>query len=132
MDVENIAVGRELAMVAHSGADQHHHRAALGHGLAVELDIAGDVAGDVRCGRFEAQQLLDRLRNQRRVLDELTALVGVLGQNLACPTDQPRGGFVPRARHHVEIGQQLLAGQVPRRAGLVDELRVEQFGHDVV
>src|SRR3954464_9803383 len=26
MDVENVAVGGELAMVAHGGADQHHHR----------------------------------------------------------------------------------------------------------
>src|ERR1700761_4971542 len=31
VDVENVAVRRELAVVAVGRADQHHHRAALGH-----------------------------------------------------------------------------------------------------
>src|SRR6476659_1426891 len=55
MDVENISVGRELAMVAHSSADQHHHRASLGHRLVVDFDIAGDIARYVWCGRLETQ-----------------------------------------------------------------------------
>ena len=132
VDVENVAVGRELAVVAVGRADEHHHHAALGHRLAVVLDVAGDVAGHVRRGRLEAQQLLDGLRDQRRVLDELAALVGVFGQNLAGPADQPRGGLVARAGDHVEVDEQFLAGQPPRDARLVDELDVEQFGHDVV
>ena len=41
VDVEHVTVGRELAMVAHSSADQHHHHAALGHRLAVVLHITG-------------------------------------------------------------------------------------------
>ena len=55
--------------------------------------------------------------NQRRVLDELAPLVGVLGEHLARPADQPRGGLVARAGHDVEVGQQFVAasacGSVP-------------------
>ena len=83
VDVENVAVRRELAVVAHGGADQHHHHAAFGHRLAVTLDVAGHVPGDVRRRRLEAQQFLDCLGNQRRVLDQFAALVGVFGEYLA-------------------------------------------------
>ena len=65
VDVEDIAVRRESAMVAVGGADQQHHRAAFGHRLAVELDVARNVAGDVQRGRLPAQDLLDRLGDQR-------------------------------------------------------------------
>ena len=104
--------GGNWRLVADRGADQHHHHAALGHGLAVVLDVAGDVAGDVRRGRLEAQQLLDGLRDQRRVLDQLAALVGVFGQHLAGPADEPRRGLVARARDDVDVDEQLLAGQL--------------------
>ena len=124
--------GGNWRLVTDGGTDQHHHRAALGHGLAVELHIARHVPGHMRCGWFQAQQLLDRLGDQRRVLDEFTALVGVFGQHLARPADQSRGGLVACARDDVEVDQQFLASEPPGRSRLVNELRVEQFGHDVV
>ena len=132
VDVEFVAVRPELAVVAVGGADQHHHHAALGHGLAVERDVAGHIARHVRRGRLEAQQFLDRLRDQRPVLDQLAALIGVFGENLSRPTDQPGGRLVAGAGDHVEVDQQLVAGQPAGGAGLVDELDVEQLGHDVV
>ena len=41
VDVEDVAVGRELAVVAHRGADEHHHHAALRHRLAVDTRRRG-------------------------------------------------------------------------------------------
>ena len=132
MDVEFARVGTELPLVAAGGPDQHHHHAAFRHRLVIEADVAGHIAGHVRRGRLEAQQLLDRLRDESGVFDEFAALVGVLRENLARPTDQPRRRFVARAGHHVEVHEDLLASQPPGGAGLVDELDVEQLGHDVV
>ncbi len=94
-----------------------------GHRLAVELDVPGDVASHVWRGRLEPQQLLDGLRDQRRVLDQLAALVGMLGENLSGPTDQAGGGLVARARDHVDVDQQFLAGQLAGDPVLVDEAR---------
>ena len=91
-----------------------------------------DVAPDVRRGRLEAQELLDGVRDERAVLDQLAALVGVLGQHLAGPADQPGGGLVAGAGHDVDVGEHLVAAQAPDGAGLVLELGVEQLGHDVV
>ncbi len=56
-----------------------------------------DVAADVGRGRLEAEQLLDGVRDQRAVLDELAALVGVVGEHLAGPADEPGGGLVAGA-----------------------------------
>ncbi len=67
-----------------------------------------------------------------RILDELAALVGMFGQNLSGPADQPGRGLVARPGHHVHVEQQLVAGQLANCAGLILELDVEQFGHDVV
>ena len=69
-------------MVAHGGADQHHHHAAPGHRLAVVFHVAGHVPCDVRCGGFVAQQFLDRLRNQCRVLDEFALWSGCSANTL--------------------------------------------------
>ena len=49
VDVEDVAVGWKGAMVAVGRAAQEHHRAALRHRLAVELDVAGDVAARAGC-----------------------------------------------------------------------------------
>ena len=43
----------------------------------------GDVAADVRRRRLEAQELLDGVRDERPVLDQLAALIGMVGQHLA-------------------------------------------------
>ena len=55
----------------------------------------------------------------------------MLGQELARPPDQhPR--VVARGADDVDVGEELVASQPPRRAGLVFELGVQQLGHDVV
>src|ERR1700741_4291456 len=74
-DIENVAVWRELAVIAVRRPDEHHHDAARGDALAVVFDVAGDVPGNVRRRWFEAQQLLNGRRNQRPVRDQLTPLV---------------------------------------------------------
>jgi hypothetical protein len=43
-DVEAVAVG-EVAVVAVGGGGEQQHHAALGHRLAVVLDVLGDVPG---------------------------------------------------------------------------------------
>ena len=98
----------------------------------MELDVLGDVAADVRRRRLEAEQLLDGVRDERRVLDQLAALVGVLGQHLAGPADEAGGGLVAGAGDDGDVGEELVAAQAPHGAGLVLELGVEQLGHDVV
>src|SRR6202007_1466195 len=72
------------------------------------------------------------LRYQLRVLGQLAALVGVFGENLSGPTNQPGGGLVSCARDDIEIDQQFVAGQPAGGPCLVDEFNVEQLGHDVI
>ena len=119
-------------LVAVRGRDDEQHGRTRRHRLAVHLDILGDVAPDLRTGRLEAQELLDRVVDQRPVFDDLTPLVGVLGEHLAEPADQSRGGLVPRARDHRRVQQRLVARQSARHAVLVLELRVQQLGHQIV
>ena len=97
MDVEPVAVG-VAPVVAVGRADEEQHDAALGHRVAVELDVAGDVPADVRRRRLEAEELLDRVGDERRILDELAPLVGVLGEHLAGPADQARSSSRCRRR----------------------------------
>ena len=69
----------------------------------------GDVAADVRRGRLVAQELLDRVRDSDAVVDQLAALVGVLGEHLAGPADQPGRGLVAGAGDHGDVGEELVA-----------------------
>ena len=59
-------------------------------------------------------------------------MVGVLGQKLARPPDQHPRRLVARSADDVDVGEELVASQPPRRAGLVFELGVQQLRHDVV
>ena len=43
------------------------------------------------------------------VLDQLAALVGVVGEHLAGPADEPGGGLVAGAGHDVDVGEHLVA-----------------------
>src|SRR5262245_33052700 len=63
VDVEAVALG-EAAVVAIGRSDQEHHDAARRYLLSVVLDVAGHIPGEVRRGRFVAQYLLDRVRDQ--------------------------------------------------------------------
>ena len=99
VDVEAIGFV-EVPLVAVRRGDHEQHRAAGGHVCPWILDVVGDLPGDVGPGRLEAQQLLDRVGDQRPVLDDLLALVGVLGQHLAHPPEQPPGRLDAGAGDH--------------------------------
>ena len=62
-DIEAVTVG-EATIVAIGRANQEHHDAAFRHRLAVVLDIAAHVAGDVGRGWLVAKELLDGIRDQ--------------------------------------------------------------------
>ena len=64
--------------------------------------------------------------------DEFPALVGMLGQHLAHPAEQPAGGLDPGAGDDGKEDQQLALAQVAGGAGLVLELHAQQFGDQVV
>ena len=83
-------------------------------------------------GGLEPQRLVDDLGDERAVLVDGPALVGVLGQHLGEPADEPTGGLVAGPGEHRRVGGDLLAGQLAGRAGLVLELGVEELGHEVV
>ena len=86
----------------------------------------------MRTGRFEPQRLVDHARQQRAVRNDLAALVGVLGEHLGEPADEPAGGLVAGTGDHLRVVQHLLAGELARHTVLVLELDVEQGGHQVV
>src|SRR4029450_12245471 len=102
VDVEAVPLG-VAAVVAIGRAHEGHHARAPRPLLAVVLDVPGDVAGDVRRGWLVAEDLLDRVRDQRRVLDELPPLIGMGGEYLAGPRDQPRRRLVCGPRDHVAL-----------------------------
>src|SRR5439155_26578753 len=131
MDVEPVAVGKST-IIAVGRADQEDHDAALRHRLAVVLDVPADVSGDVRRRRLVPEDLLDRVRDQRAVLDELPPLVDMVTEHLARPADQSRGRLVARAGNDVDVREHLIARQAPSRAGLVLELGAQQLGHEIV
>src|SRR3546814_15892496 len=74
MNIEAVTIG-EATIVAIGASDHQDQRATLRNLLAVVLDVVGDIARHERAGWLEAQQFLDRLRTQFRILDDLTALV---------------------------------------------------------
>ena len=82
--VEGVGI-REVALVAVRGSREHHQDAVGGDDLAVELGVGDDVAGDVVRRRLEPQDLVHRVRDERRVVDQALALVG----------DAARGGCRP-------------------------------------
>jgi hypothetical protein len=130
-DVEAVAVG-EAAVVAIGRAVEHEDGAAGGDHLAVELHVGGDVAGLYGRGGLEAKDLLDGLRHQAAVLDQLAALIGVVGEDLAGPADQAGGGLVAGGGDEVDVVEDLVPREAPGLARLVLELGLEQLGHQVV
>ena len=131
VDVETVAVGI-APVVTVGGPDEEQHGAACGHRPPVELHVARDVSADVRRGRLEAEDLLDRVGDEREIVDELATLVRVVGQDLARPPDQTRRRLVAGTGDHVQVREELGARQPARGPGLVLELGVQQLGHEVV
>ena len=91
-DVEAIGVG-VLALVAAGAPGEQRDLRVRGNRPAVPLDVAGHEAGLDRRRRLVAQELLDRVRDERRVGDELGALLGMAGEEHRRPTEQAGGGL---------------------------------------
>ena len=64
--------------------------------------------------RFVAKHLLDRIRHQRPIVDDLAPLVRMIGQGLAHPPDQAACRFVACTSDHREVGQQLVTRETTR------------------
>ena len=71
------------------------------------LDVVHGVAGGGVAGGLEPQRLVDHVRDQRAVLDDLPPLVGVLGEHLGQPADEAAGGLVARPGEDRGVGQDL-------------------------
>ena len=103
-----------LSLVAVGRPREADEGTAGAHGLAAQLDIGRDVARDVGRGRFEAQELLNGVGDERPVLDQLASLVRVLRQNLAHPADEAIGRLVPRTGDHAHVDEDLVGVSLRR------------------
>src|SRR5262249_59609585 len=63
-----------LTVVTIRGTSEAHHGTPGRHDLAVPLDVARHVTGDVRCRRLESPERLDCVRNERSVPHERAPL----------------------------------------------------------
>ena len=103
-----------------------------GHGLAVPLGVGSDQAGLDGRRRLEAEDLLDGVGNEARVGHQLVALIGMLGQELARPADEPGGGLVPSSGQKADVAEDLIPGEGPGGPILVGELGLQELGHQIV
>ena len=71
-------------------------------------------------------------RDQAAVLDQAPTLVGMVGQHLASPPDEPGRGLVAGGGEQVDVAQQLVTRQPAACALRVLELRLEQLGHQII
>ncbi len=76
-DVQPVGLGEPCRVtVGDRGRDEHGRAARDGH--AGDLDVFACETGDARADRaVEAQELLDRVRQQFRVIPQVGELVGV-------------------------------------------------------
>jgi hypothetical protein len=65
--------------------------------VAVALEVPRYPPGDVGARRFEAQGLVDGAGQQAAVFGDLPSLVGMFGEDLGQPSDQPAGCLVAGA-----------------------------------
>ncbi len=131
MDVEAIGL-LPVALVPVRGPVQQEHDRPLRHDRAVELDVVLDVPRLGGRGRLQAQDLLDRARDQRRILRQQLALLGVLRQQLHREADQSGGGLVAGSGHHAGVDDDLVARQWAARTVRLVDLGVQQLGHEVI
>src|SRR5262249_14334720 len=92
VDVESLCI-RVLALVATGGTEQDQDLRALGDRAPVELDRTAGGARLTLYGRVPAQDLLDRLRQQARLANELGTLVRMGGEGKDTVGDEVRRGL---------------------------------------
>ena len=123
VDVERVGVGI-APLVPIRRTDEKEDGAARRDHLPVDLHVVRDVTPHMGCRRFEAEELLDRVGDERRIVDQLAPLLGVLGKHLSGPSDEAVGGLIAGTGEHVDVNEDLVRAQATHRAGLVFEFRV--------
>ncbi len=124
--VEPVGV-RKLALVAVRGTDHEHDARALGDRHAVEGHVAHDRARGQLQRRRPADGLLDGLWDERWVVEQQTALVGVLGEELEHRPDQAGRRFHAAEEedhhqaHHLGGGLDVLLGERDPVDGCMDD-----------
>ena len=104
----------------HAGLVRDQHHLVLLHRAAVEVDVAGDLAGHAD-DRVGAQELLDRARGQRRVRDDAATVLGVGGEVVEAPAELAlqRVEAADRQRHadvaDLVVGHRPLAAELRLR-----------------
>jgi hypothetical protein len=124
--VQLLGVRTELARVAVGGGVEQHDLAAGGDDRAVQLDVAGDRAGETLDGRGQPEQLLDRVRDQRGIAGEPRTLVRVGVQELGRAAQQTGGRVVATGDHREGEPED------PHRRQSVPIGCLHQLGHHVV
>ena len=113
VDVETLGI-REATLVVIRRRQHQQHGASRRHGLAVELQGLSDVPRDVRARWLDPQQLLHRVRDERAIVQHRTALIGVLSEQFAHPSEQPAGRLDTGTGNDREKDQDLLLRQTTR------------------
>jgi hypothetical protein len=131
VDVEHVGIGVATRVTVRRRRD-HQDRVPGRDGRALDLDVLGHPASGGVAGRLEPQRLVDDAGDERAVLHDLASLVGVIGEDLGEPADEPARGLVSGAGQHGGVGEDLLSGELSRLAVLVLELGVQQHRHEVV
>ena len=97
------------------------------HGAAAELGVLHRDADDAHHRRLPAQQLLDGRGDERRVVDDLLPVLGVLGEEAEHAVERRRDGVEPGDEEQEADVEDLLAGQP-----LAVDLGVEEAADEVV
>ena len=126
-DVELVGVATELALVAVGRSVTEQHPVSCRERGATDGGVALRDAAQPLHRRREPEQLVDRVRNQRRIVEQPLALVGVTGQQLGRTREQAGRRVVAARDHHERHAENPLEPDaVPFVVG------ADQIGHDVV
>ena len=108
-------------------AEHGHDVVALVHGAAADLGVLHRDADDGHHRRLPAQQLLDRGGDDRRVVDDLLPVLGVLDEEAEHAVERRGDGVEPGDEEQEADVEDLFAGQA-----LAVDLGVEEAADEVV
>ena len=120
-------IGTELGGVAVGGAEAGHDQVTGGDGHALDLQrLQGDAAGELHRA-VEAQELLDGVGVEGRVVDQAAKLIGVVEQGVHAVADEVHRGLVAGEEQEHHVLQQLRVGEL-----LAVLFGMDHGGEDVV